>query len=188
MTRSAVAASISDDAIEGAADRSRNLGVMDAFRSRGEQHLGLGCAAETHMLVSAGPNGYDVQVAAVEGSPRSSPRRRSPRLRRRFGPPEKGPRSAPDGSYRAIAWRHSQSLRSRAVLGGMGGLAEFLRRTGDGRGMRHPVRRRREDRRAFDAAVVEATQALIDDKTMIADSDRWFRSERTGPRSKPVAP
>ena len=33
-----------------------------------------------------------------------------------------------------------------------------------------------EDRRAFDAAVVEATQAIIDDKIMIADSDRWFRS------------
>jgi hypothetical protein len=33
-----------------------------------------------------------------------------------------------------------------------------------------------EDRRAFDAAVVEATQAIIDDKTMIADSDPWFRS------------
>jgi hypothetical protein len=31
-------------------------------------------------------------------------------------------------------------------------------------------------RRAFGAAVVEAEQAIINDKTMIADSDRWFRS------------
>ena len=30
-------------------------------------------------------------------------------------------------------------------------------------------------RRAFDAAVVEATEAIIADKPMIADSDRWFR-------------
>ena len=31
-------------------------------------------------------------------------------------------------------------------------------------------------RRLFDAAVVEATEAIIADKTMIADSDRWFRN------------
>ena len=53
---------------------------------------------------------------------------------------------------------------------------EFLRQTGDDQGARVVLFDEGEDRRAFDAAVVEATQAIIDDKTMIADSDRWFRS------------
>ena len=33
-----------------------------------------------------------------------------------------------------------------------------------------------DKRRLFDAAVVEATEAIIADKAMVADSDRWFRS------------
>ena len=66
---------ISDDAIEVLADLSRNLGAMDAFVR--EMHLGLGCAIE-NMLVAAGPNGYDAEVAAVEGSLANFTERRSP--------------------------------------------------------------------------------------------------------------
>jgi hypothetical protein len=43
--------------------------------------LGLGCAIE-NMLVAAGPNGYDAEVAAVEGSLANFTERRSPERRR----------------------------------------------------------------------------------------------------------
>ena len=66
---------IGDDAIEVLADLSRNLGAMDAFVR--EMHLGLGCAIE-NMLVAAGPNGYDAEVVAVEGSLANFTERRSP--------------------------------------------------------------------------------------------------------------
>src|SRR5208337_1583197 len=165
---------IGDDAIEVLADLSRNLGVMDAFVR--EMHLGLGCAIE-NMLLAAGPNGYDAEVGVVEGSLANFTERRSPvaaasvRLKRRAP-------SVPDGFYRAIALRHTNRYayeRSKAVPANW---LEFLRQTADDHGARVILFDEGEDRRVFDAAVVEATQAIIDDKTMIADSDRWFRSSR----------
>ena len=35
-------------------------------------------------------------------------------------------------------------------------------------------------RRLFDAAIIEATEAIIADAAMIADSDRWFRDSEPG--------
>ena len=163
---------ISDDAIEVLADLSRNLGAMDAFVR--EMHLGLGCAIE-NMLVAAGPNGYDAEVVAVEGSLANFTERRSPVAAASVRLKKRAP-SAPDDFYRAIALRHTNRYayeRSKAVPADW---REFLRRTGDDQGARVILFDEGEDRRAFDAAVVEATQAIIDDKTMIADSDRWFRS------------
>ena len=163
---------ISGDAIEVLADLSRNLGAMDAFVR--EMHLGLGCAIE-NMLVAAGPNGYDAEVAAVEGSLANFTERRSPVATASVRLKKRAP-SAPDGFYRAIALRHTNRYayeRSKAVPADW---REFLRRTGDDQGARVILFDEGEDRRAFDAAVVEATQAIIDDKAMIADSDRWFRS------------
>jgi hypothetical protein len=87
---------------------------VDAFVR--EMHLGLGCAIE-NMLVAAGPNGYDAEVAGVEGSLANFTERRSPvaaasvRLKKRA-------RSAPDGLYNAIALRHTNRYayeRSKAV-------------------------------------------------------------------------
>ena len=163
---------ISDDAIEVLADLSRNLGAMDAFVR--EMHLGLGCAIE-NMLVAAGPNGYDAEVAAVEGSLANFTERRSPIAAASVRLKKRAP-SAPDGFYRAIALRHTNRYayeRGKAVPANW---LEFLRQTADDHGARVILFDEGEDRRVFDAAVVEATQAIIDDKTMIADSDRWFRS------------
>ena len=84
---------ISDDAIEVLADLSRNLGAMDAFVR--EMHLGLGCAIE-NMLVAAGPNGYDAEVAVVEGSLANFTERRSPVAAASVNLKERIP-SAPDG-------------------------------------------------------------------------------------------
>ena len=110
---------ISEDAIEVLADLSRNLGAMDAFVR--EMHLGLGCAIE-NMLVAAGPNGYDAEVAAVEGSLANFTERRSPLAAASVRLKKRAP-SAPDDFYRAIATAAHQSLRLRAEQGGTRGLA-----------------------------------------------------------------
>ena len=105
---------ISGDAIEVLADLSRNLGAMDAFVR--EMHLGLGCAIE-NMLVAAGPNGYDAEVAAVEGSLANFTERRSPVAAASVRLKKRAP-SAPDGFYSAIALRHTNRYayeRSKAV-------------------------------------------------------------------------
>src|SRR5580692_8865435 len=135
---------ISGDAIEVLADLSRNLGAMDAFVR--EMHLGLGCAIE-NMLVAAGPNGYDAEVAGVEGSLAKLHRATQSRCGG-FSPPEKaGPERAGWFIQRDRPAAH-QSLRLRAEQGGTGGLAGIpapdWRRSGCAR---HPVRRRRRSAR-----------------------------------------
>ena len=165
---------IGDDAIEVLADLSRNLGAMDAFVR--EMHLGPGCAIE-NMLVAAGPNGYDAEVEVVEGSLENLAERRSPvaaasvRLKKR-------PPSAIDDSYRSIALRHTNRYAYERAKPVPADWLEFSRQAGSDEGALVILFDEGEDRRAFDAAVVDATQAIIDDKIMISDSDRWFRSSR----------
>jgi hypothetical protein len=163
---------IDKDTIEVLADLSRNLGTMDAFVR--EMHLGLGCAIE-NLMVAAGPNGYEAEAIAVDGSFADLTERRSPvvaatiRLKRRA-------RSEPDSLYHAIANRHTNRYayeRSKPVPASW---LEFLRQSGVEQGARVFLFAEGASRREFDAAVVEATQAIIGDRVMIADSDRWFRS------------
>ena len=113
---------ISDDAIEVFADLSRNLGAMDAFVR--EMHLGLGCAIE-NMLVAAGPNGYDAEVEAVEGSLANFTERRSPVAAASVRLKKRAP-SAPDDFYRAIALRHTNRYAYERAQAGAGGLAGIL--------------------------------------------------------------
>ena len=163
---------IGDDTIEVLADLSRNLGAMDAYLR--EMHLGLGCAIE-NMQIAAGPNGYDAEVAVVEGSLANLTERRGPISAASVRLKKRAP-TAPDDFYRAIALRHTNRYayeRNKAVPADW---LEFLRQAGADQGARVILFDEGEDRHAFDAAVVEATEAIIDDKTMIADSDRWFRS------------
>ena len=92
----------------------------------------LAAQSRHQLLVAAGPNGYDAEVAAVEGSLANFTERRSPitaasvRLKKRA--------SAPDGFYRAIALRHTNRYayeRSKAVPADW---REFLHRAGDDQG------------------------------------------------------
>ena len=165
---------IGDDAIDVFADLSRNLGAMDAYVR--EMHLGLGCAIE-NMLTAAGPNGYDAKVEAAEGSLANLAVRRGPvaaaslRLKKR-------PPSAPDDFYRAIALRHTNRYAYERAKPAPAGWLEFARQAGSDEGALVIQFDEGEDRRAFDAVVVDATQAIIEDKIMIGDSDHWFRSSR----------
>jgi len=165
---------IRGETIDVLADLSRNLGAMDAYVR--EMHLGLGCAIE-NMAVAAGPNGYDAEVEPVAGSLASLAERRAPVVAATVRLKSRAP-SPPDALYRAIALRHTNRY---AYEPGRALPADWLaeaRQTAADRGARLFVFEAGDDRRAFDAAVVEATQAIIADKSMIADSDRWFRSSR----------
>jgi hypothetical protein len=164
---------VGDDAIEIYADTSRHLGAMDAYIR--EMHLGLGCAIE-NMLTAAGANGYAAELETAPGSLADLTERNRPvlaarlRLTRLAG-------AALDPRYGSIPLRHTnryaydlsrdppQDWRAFArALGAAGGVKVLLFDAGSPR------------RRVFDAAVIEATEAIIADKTMIADSDRWFRA------------
>jgi nitroreductase len=160
------------DAIEIFADRSRNLGAMDAYRR--EMHLGLGCAIE-NMALAAGPNGLAAAATASPGSLNALDEGEAPlhaatlRLTRREP-------SAPDPLYRAIPLRHTNRYAYDRDRAPPQDWRDFAARADFGDDVRVFLVEDGEPRRLFDAAVVEGTQAIIADRIMIADSDRWFRS------------
>lgn len=165
---------VRDDTIEVIADLARNLGTMDPFVR--EMHLGLGCAIE-NMQAAAASNGYRLEVEVGGGALTDLIERRRPvsaalvRLVRRAP-------TAPDARCHAIPERHTNRY---AYLEGKAPPAEWLEfaRSGDAEaGVRAILFQAGAERRKFDAAVVAATEAIIADATMIADSDRWFRNSR----------
>jgi hypothetical protein len=163
---------VGDDMIEIFADTSRNLGAMDAYLR--ELHLGLGCAIE-NMLTAAGVNGYSAQLETAPGSLLDLTERGRPvfaaRLRlKRIAD------AAPDRRTAAIPLRHTNRYAYDPDRNTPPDWRDFARALGpDGEVKLLLFEAGSPQRRAFDAAVVEATQAIIADKTMIADSDRWFR-------------
>jgi hypothetical protein len=161
---------VSGSTIEIYADLSRHLGAMDPFVR--ELHLGLGCAIENAMLAAAA-NGFDAALETEPGTLTGLSRRSCEarvatiRLARRDG-------IAVDPLYQVIPLRHTNRAayqRETAVppgwLNAVGQMAS---------GEAHVLLIDRDpDRRIFDAAVIDATKAIIADDTMIADSDVWFR-------------
>jgi hypothetical protein len=165
---------VSAEKIEIFADLSRNLGAMDAYAR--EMHLGLGCAIE-NMLLVAGPNGFTAKLEVTPGSLATLTERRMPvhaaslRLTRREP-------TAPDPLCLAIPSRHTNRYaydRNRPLPPAWRAFADH----GDaGDNVRVLLFDEGEPRRLFDASVIEATEAIIADEIMIADSDRWFRDSR----------
>src|SRR5271167_4014029 len=127
------------------------------------------------MAIAAGPNGYNAEVMPVEGSLADLAARSGRRGFDKADATRSGParRSLPCNCAPA-----QQPLRLRPRHGAPCGLARGRRQTAAEVGARLILFGAGEDRRAFDAAVIEATETIIADKTMIADSDRWFRSSR----------
>jgi hypothetical protein len=163
---------VRDNAIDIYADLSRNLGAMDGYVR--EMHLGLGCAIQNAML-AAPVNGYAVASEASPASLLSLADRRNPILAATLHLTPQRP-SAPDALYRAIPDRHTNRYgydRSRPLpLEWLG----FARHADVSDDVRVFLFEDGKERDTFDAAVVEATEAIIADKTMIADSDRWLRT------------
>jgi hypothetical protein len=137
-----------------------------------EMHLGLGCAIE-NMVLAAASNGFGAEVEAAVGSltvddRQSHTRAATVHLAKRAP-------IAPDPLCLAIPDRHTNRY---AYDRGKAPQAEWRRFASDpniGDGIRVILVEDGEQRRLFDAAIIEATEAIIADAAMIADSDRWFR-------------
>lgn len=158
------------DTITVFADRARNLGTMDPFRR--EMHLGLGCATE-NIVVAARAFGFDTEVAPAAGtlSLSSGP---APVMAAQI---QLTPaRARPDALYHAIPHRHTNrgAFRpDRAIP------AAQLQKLTDlvSSGEVHVAFVSDHGARAeLGALMVEATQHIIDDAQMSADSARWFRT------------
>ena len=159
------------DAIEIYADLSRNLGAMDPYFR--EMHLGLGCAIE-NMVLAAASNGFVAEVEATPGSLSTLDDHQSHAHAATVRLAKRAP-IAPDPLCLAIPDRHTNRY---AYDRGKAPAAEWRRFASDpniGDGIRVILVEDGEQRRLFDAAIIEATEAIIADASMIADSDRWFR-------------
>lgn len=156
---------VSESAVEVHADLERNLGSFDPFRR--ELHLGLGCALEN--LVSAASRfglgtkvspfpdpGNPRLVARVEvlgGAERNSDRVRSIAKRHTHRGPYLPNRVVPDAAQRAL------------VDSGEPGVTVSL------------FEARSVQGRAFVDTTLTATERIVSDAEMIADSERWYRHE-----------
>jgi nitroreductase len=141
---------------------ARNLGTMDGLRR--ELHIGLGCALENLVLAAARhgrsttvkllPDPSDeTHVAAIDLIP-----------------------AAPTGSelYDAIARRHTnrtQYLESEPPAG----LEQAIRTVCTEPGVHLTWLASAQSKQRFADATLAATQAIVDDEQMNADSDAWYR-------------
>ena len=157
------------DAIEVYADLTRNLGAMDAYLR--EMHLGLGCAIE-NMMTAASANGFEAELKVLPGplpTGATGAVIAATLLLRKS-------EAAAAPHYAAIAKRHTNRYAYDPARRPAGEFRAFAQTAAAGEGVRVKLFDDGPQRLAFDAAVVEATEAIIADKTMIADSDRWFRA------------
>jgi len=154
------------------ADRARNLGAFDPFRR--EMHLGLGAAIE-NAVMAARAFGLAANVAATDGrltlSPDDAP---AVAARVAFAPGS----SATDALFAAIPHRHTNRgpYRPDQPVG-----AEVLSRFADlvtDDSARVVFVRDATARAELGALIVEATNRIIGDPQMSADSARWFRTGR----------
>jgi hypothetical protein len=161
-----------DDAIEVCANFSRRLAAMDPYAR--ELHFGLGCAIE-NMNSAAGPNGFDVAIDVASGALAAPAESSAPALAARIELTRR-PLGAPDPLYDAIPLRRTNRYAYRRDASLPADWLALARAGAPDDGVRVLLFAEGEARRAFDAAVVEATQAFVADAPMIGESDRWLRS------------
>src|SRR5271166_2028473 len=162
---------IGDNAITLFADRARNLGAFDPFRR--EMHLGLGAAIE-NLVLAARACGLAADVAPTHGTLSLSPDA-TPVLVARvaFAPAP----VARDALFDAIPHRHTNRgpYRADQSIG-----AESLRRLADlctDDEVRVVFVTDGHARGELGALIVEATDRIINDPQMAADSARWMRQD-----------
>jgi hypothetical protein len=162
---------IDADRIDVYADTDRHLGAMDPFRR--EMHLSLGCALENAALL-ARAIGYAANIEFTGGSLREEGTTRAPRRVASIGLAGQRPDVSP--LVAAIPHRHtnrspyqgdrpiSDETLNQLTASASEAQARLIWLT-------DPFARR-----DFASATVAATQSIVADSVMIADSDRWFRS------------
>ncbi|MBV9044554.1 MAG: hypothetical protein JO348_06755, partial [Alphaproteobacteria bacterium] len=161
---------VGNDTITVYADRVRNLGSFDPFRR--EMHLGLGCAIE-NLVRSAGVFGYTTYVRPVTGKLTLDP----PNVPKPIAHITMDP-GAPsrDPLYEAIPDRHTnrgvyldkpvsaEALQTLTIVAGPDVRVAFLTDA--------------HARADMASLIVEATETIIADPQMSADSARWIRTGR----------
>jgi hypothetical protein len=155
--------------IELFADPDRNLGAMDPFRR--EMHLSLGCALE-NLLIATARDGYAARLTLGSGMLMDTMRASAAVavLALTRGEAAASPLAA------AIPRRHTnrgpydpdRPVPADALLA-LAGLAD------DEPAARIFLLTDRAARTDFAVATVAATEEIINDATMISDSDAWFR-------------
>ena len=153
------------------ADRARNLGSFDPFRR--EMHLGLGAAIE-NLVRAAGVYGYTSYVRPVGGrltvSPPDEPKAVA-HITMDPGAPGR------DLLYEAIPNRHTNRGRyldkgvSQAMLNGLAALLADL-------DVRVAFFTNAKARADMAALIVDATERIVADPQMSADSAHWIRTGR----------
>lgn len=154
------------------ADEDRNLGAMDPFRR--EMHISLGCAIE-NLSIAARARGWAARVEPVPGSVIADPAAKGSRLAAAVAlearPPEAQPLLA------AIPHRHTNRgpyATDRPVDAPV--LDRLRLQAGEADEVKLILLTDPAARAAFADATIAATQAIIADAPMIADSDAWFRA------------
>ena len=153
------------------ADTARNLGSFDPYLR--ELHIGLGCAIE-NMVRAARAYGYEAAVTLLGGT-----------LAGPASPPHPEPvavldlasaRPRPDALFDAIGRRHTDRAAYDAARPVPSDALEAMWETfKEDPEVRLFLYSATEERRQFGAAVVAATERIVDDPRMIEDSQRWFR-------------
>jgi len=162
---------LGDETITVYADRARNLGSFDPFRR--EMHLGLGAAIE-NLVRAAGVYGYTAYVRPVAGRLTNAPPN-TPKAIAHITMDPGAP--ARDPLYEAIADRHTNRGRylDRAVPPAMlAGLASAVADL-DVRVVFLGDVKARQDMAAL---IVDATERIVADPDMSADSAHWIRTGR----------
>ena len=157
------------------ADPFRHLGPMDPFRR--EQHISLGCALE-NMVLAAGAQGLRPELEFLPGK-LAEPLAEVPSVpapevvaRLRFTPS----RRDISGLYAVISQRHTNRgpyIADRGVPRETLWAFNDLAREEDS--LRLVLLEGGARRAAFDRLMVEATEAIVADRDMIAASNAWFR-------------
>lgn len=162
---------VTETRIDVYADTARNLGTFDPYLR--EMHLGLGCAVE-NMALATIAHGFEAEVTLSEGTLGPIPSTHAPA---RVAAIDLSPGKQQQSSlYDTVPRRHTNRgpynpdrPLSAEVLGEMRRLAE------SDSGMNVFLYTAKADRVKFGDAVINATEAIIADATMVHDSDRWFR-------------
>jgi len=163
---------IADNAITVFADRVRNLGTFDPFRR--EMHLGLGAAIE-NLVLAARAFGIAADVRPTDGTLTLSPNDMPvPAAHVAFTPTP----AARDALFSAIPNRHTNrgAYRADQPVG-----RERLQRFADlttTEAVRVAFVEEAHARAELGAMIVEATERIVREPQMSADSASWFRTGR----------
>lgn len=161
---------VDPDRIDVCADLTRNLGCMDPFRR--EMHLSLGCALENAEL-TARSLGYAAPIRIAGGSLLQASTLTAPACAASIGLAPAHAQVSPLAA--AIPHRHTNRAPyqgDRSVPNEILNALSALAGDGEARLIWLTDTQARSD---FAAATLAATQSIVADSAMIANSDAWFR-------------